>query len=195
MKYFKITDFTCRCGCKRANMESEFLEKLDATRELAGVPFIVISGFRCISHNQAVGSTSTNHTRGLAADIACTSSRARIKIIDAAIKIGFKRIGIHKDFIHMDINDGPDACVPKRCGFHHRVWSTLCVSPSHARWPDSFWIRGRRTSGSAWCRSVGAWAILSICGADVHGYQRCGPAAGLSAWPHDGGDARDVMGA
>jgi uncharacterized protein YcbK (DUF882 family) len=109
MNHFQLTNFACKCGCKRVNMESTFLAKLDATRELAGVPFIVISGFRCIKHNQTVGSTSTNHTRGLAADIACTSSTVRIKIVDAAIKMGFRRIGLHKNFIHLDTNDGPDA--------------------------------------------------------------------------------------
>ena len=39
-------------------------------------------------------------------DVLCKYSRLRFMIIDAALRLGFKRIGIGKDFIHLDIDRG-----------------------------------------------------------------------------------------
>jgi hypothetical protein len=41
---------------------------------------------------------------GVAADVACSSSAERFWLIDAAVAHGICRIGIRKDFIHLDIN-------------------------------------------------------------------------------------------
>jgi hypothetical protein len=43
----------------------------------------------------------------MAADIACDNSRDRFELIKALIEAGFKRIGVRKDFIHVDV-DFPD---------------------------------------------------------------------------------------
>jgi uncharacterized protein YcbK (DUF882 family) len=88
-------------------MAPAFLEMIDEARDRAGVPFIINSGYRCGAHNLAVGSTSNNHTRGVAADIRCEDGPTRLKILKALLETGFKRIGIHKTFIHADINAGP----------------------------------------------------------------------------------------
>ena len=105
MKYFDISEFDCpHCGANE--MDTGFLYKLDRAREFAGVPFLITSGKRCETHNKAVGSTSTNHLSGHAADIRCTGSAERFKIIKALIEAGFDRIGIHPKFIHCDDNPG-----------------------------------------------------------------------------------------
>lgn len=110
--YFNINEFTCKCGCGQARMKDSFLIRLDKARGVAGIPFIINSGFRCEEHNKKVGSTSTNHVRGVAADIRCGSSQARFKVLKSLIDTGFDRIGIHRTFIHCDENwDGPKGVI------------------------------------------------------------------------------------
>ena len=82
------------------------MRKANRAREIADIPFNVTSGFRCLKHNRQIGSTSDNHTRGFAMDVMANNSRQRFIILEALIKAGFKRIGIHKTFIHFD--DNPD---------------------------------------------------------------------------------------
>jgi zinc D-Ala-D-Ala carboxypeptidase len=113
MKYFKLSEFKCHCGkCGDPPMGPAFLDLLDHAREIADVPFTIVSGYRCPAHNKAVGSTSTNHVRGMAADIATPSNFARGRILKGLYLAGFIRIGISLKgkFIHADINDGPESC-------------------------------------------------------------------------------------
>lgn len=93
-------------------MNDEFLKMLEVAREISDVPYHIISGYRCPAHNKAVGSTSTNHTRGMAADIMATDGPTRGKILRGLYLAGFRRIGISFEggFIHCDINDGPESC-------------------------------------------------------------------------------------
>jgi len=89
----------------------DFLHKLDEAREIAGVPFKITSGYRTPQHNLDVGGrVGSSHIKGLAVDIACTNSDHRQKILTALIKVGFRRIGVGKSFIHSDLdNDKPNA--------------------------------------------------------------------------------------
>jgi uncharacterized protein YcbK (DUF882 family) len=111
MKYFKSSEFLCH-HCGASGMNPAFLEKLDAAREIANVPFVIASGYRCPVHNAAIGSTSTNHTLGVAADIKAVDGPTRGKILRGLYLSGFKRIGISfkKGFIHCDMNDGVESC-------------------------------------------------------------------------------------
>ena len=93
-------------------MEDYFLKMLDEARHKAGIPFVITSGYRCPSHNRAVGGVANSaHTKGLAADIACSDSRTRGYIIGALFEAGFNRIGIHEHFIHVDDDPSKDADV------------------------------------------------------------------------------------
>ena len=98
--------FECSCGCGKGfrDMNPDFMIHLDKARERSGVPFNITSGFRCGTYNNKVSSTGFNgpHTLGRAADILADNSRDRYHILRAVIKEGFTRIGIHKDFIHVD---------------------------------------------------------------------------------------------
>lgn len=106
--YFKESEFACKhCGVSKMNPDT--IEKLNKARELAGIPFIITSGYRCEAHNRAVGGKSEGaHTSGHAVDIKADTSRPRFLIIDALIKAGFTRIGIAKTFIHVDDDPGKD---------------------------------------------------------------------------------------
>lgn len=108
MKYFELSEFDSPdLPGSGEEMKSSTLRLLEKAREIAGVPFVVTSGYRTIEHNAKVGGVnSSSHTRGYAVDISCRNSTGRYAIVEAAIKVGFTRIGISKNFIHLD-ND-PD---------------------------------------------------------------------------------------
>ena len=113
VKYFKKYEFVCPC-CKREEMSEELVFKLDLLRELVGKPLIVTSGFRCEKYNKKIGGAENSaHLRGWAVDIYCKSNILRFKILKYALLLGFQRIGIGKDFIHLDI----DLSLP-----HPQIW-------------------------------------------------------------------------
>ena len=104
MKYFKLSEFDSpdMVGSGEA-MDKEFLSKLDQARSLCDIPFRITSGYRTEDHNRKVkGVSNSSHKKGYAADIACTDSVKRHKIITSLLKAGFTRIGIAKTFIHVD---------------------------------------------------------------------------------------------
>jgi len=107
MKYFALSEFTCKCGCGYNVIKPDFIEKLITAREISGVAYVINSGCRCKTHNQAIGSSSENHVEGRAVDIKATDSRTRMKVLEGLIKAGFNRIGINFEhgFIHADNMD------------------------------------------------------------------------------------------
>ena len=109
LKYFKRSEFKCKC-CEVELMDDAFLLKLDKAREISGVPYNINSGYRCVKHNLEIGSTSNNHTSGKAVDIKATTGQERLHILSGLIKSGFKRIGIAKNFIHVDSMDKVESC-------------------------------------------------------------------------------------
>lgn len=97
-------------------LKHELVVMLDKCREEAGIPFKINSGLRSATKNKDVGGVSNSaHTRGYAADIACTNSANRWKIITSALKVGFKRIGCGETFIHLDC----DPTLPKEVIWHY----------------------------------------------------------------------------
>ena len=100
--YFTMEEEWCPC-CQSGGLLPDFRDKLNKARELAGIPFVLNSAFRCTEHNKDVGGSCTSsHLVGCAVDIRCTNSRSRWLIIQALIAVGFNRIGIAKSFIHVD---------------------------------------------------------------------------------------------
>ena len=84
-------------------MDEGFLSMLDDARGIAGIPFIINSGFRSKSHNAYVGGKEqSSHLFGYAVDLHCTGSRERSIIISSLQKAGFNRFGIGNTFIHCD---------------------------------------------------------------------------------------------
>ena len=107
-KYFSDKELSCKCGCGFMITDESFLSRLDAAREIAGIPFVVTSAARCLKHNKAVGGVdSSAHTKGLAVDMAFKDSHSCYIILRALYDVGFKRIGINfaKSFIHCDVDE------------------------------------------------------------------------------------------
>lgn len=99
LQYFKAAEF----GGYADKMDREFLSLLDECRALAGVPFRLNSHYRSPERNASVGGVKDSaHTRGYAVDIHCPTSGMRHKIVQAALEVGFTRIGIGSTFVHLD---------------------------------------------------------------------------------------------
>jgi len=114
LKYFTLSEFDSPdLPNSGINMDKQLLELLDELRFRYGKPIRITSGYRTKEHNEAVGGVpDSSHLRGLAVDIAATSSRERHNLLRLAIEVGFNRIGIAKTFIHLDIDsDKPEKCV------------------------------------------------------------------------------------
>ena len=117
LKYFKLSEFDSPdAPGSGKNMKKVFLKKIDKARDIAGVSFIITSGFRTPQHNESLkeqgymASFKSSHLKGVAVDIACTNSADREKIIKGLILAGFTRIGISSTFIHCDTDtDKKDA--------------------------------------------------------------------------------------
>jgi len=104
LNYFTLSEFDSPdLPNSGVNMDSGFLTKLDTAREYAGISFRITSGYRTKSHNTNVGGVpDSSHTKGYAADIACSSGSERYIIIKALLDAGFNRIGVASTFIHVD---------------------------------------------------------------------------------------------
>lgn len=105
LKYFSYEEFDSPDlpNSGFANMDREFLEKLDFARGLSKIPFKINSGYRTDAHNAKVGGKpNSSHRFGYAADIAIRNSRERHDILTALQKAEFNRFGISSGFIHVD---------------------------------------------------------------------------------------------
>lgn len=102
-KNFDRSEFSCKCGCGYDDINEDFVEKLQAVRDLVGQAMHVTSGCRCLEYNTKVGGVPHSaHMRGYAADIHVMDGELRFNLLKAAFGLGFKRIGIGKTFIHLD---------------------------------------------------------------------------------------------
>lgn len=115
--YFKESEFrACSPSCSLQDMQQHTMDKLDLAREFAGIPFVLNSAYRSRAWEKAKGRTGTGaHTTGCAVDIRCNSSANRYKIVEACLVAGFTRIGIGKNYIHVD----DDSTKPQQVIWHY----------------------------------------------------------------------------
>ena len=105
IKNFSAWEFLCPC-CKLEFMDLApfgFMNRLQIARTIAGISFVIGSGWRCLRRNMAVGGVKdSSHLTGHAADIIVTTSEQRYVVLNSVIAAGFVRIGIAKFYIHVD---------------------------------------------------------------------------------------------
>ncbi len=109
-KNFYRDEFECKgknCCGHSAPINLFFVERLQIFRQLLGnVPLIINSGFRCNIHNATVSIPTSEHTKGIAADIERPKSiNAETIFVVAKESKLFGGIGIYNTFIHLD--NGP----------------------------------------------------------------------------------------
>ncbi len=107
-KYFKPEEVT--------GLKPEFVTLLDQARGIAGVPFIITSGYRDPQHNTEVGGVDGSmHEKGLAVDLQIKDTVSGGKILLALIKVGLSRFGFYRDgHIHVDMAQN-DPLRPSPC--------------------------------------------------------------------------------
>ena len=109
IKYFKKSEFTCKCGCRLNNMNIQVVKIADEIREYFGKPCIVNSASRCKQHNKNVGGVSNSrHLQGKAIDLYVQGvsgqtllSYARKLVEKDKLRYTYLIAG---DAIHIDIN-------------------------------------------------------------------------------------------
>ena len=106
-KYFTEKEFNaCTPSCSIIDMDGDFMEMLDKLRDVAGIPIVINCAYRSREWDLKKGrSCNSAHTKGKAVDIRCIDSSNRYKILQAAIQLGFRRIGIADTFIHLDMDE------------------------------------------------------------------------------------------
>jgi uncharacterized protein YcbK (DUF882 family) len=94
LKYFTLDEFNCK-ETGENKMSHNFLIMLDRLREECDFPFVITSGYRSPQHSVEKDKlTKGRHTQGIAADIAVSNGYQRYKIVEKAIELGFKGIGV-----------------------------------------------------------------------------------------------------
>lgn len=108
--YFRKAEFDCKETGKN-DMDPEFMDKLFQLRKACGFPFVITSGYRDVMHSvEKAKATPGQHTKGIAADIACHSDNA-FYIVKYALALGFTGIGVSQKaggarFVHVDLRKG-----------------------------------------------------------------------------------------
>ena len=79
------------------------ISSLTRLEHFIGKPLVFTSGLRCEECNKLVGGRPNSaHLRGFAVDCFSEDSERRYDILSNAMIIGFKRVGIGKNFLHLD---------------------------------------------------------------------------------------------
>jgi len=110
-EHFLCEEFACPC-CGMCLMDREFMVALNHLRALADRPIKINSGFRCHSHNYAIGGAlGSFHTMGKAADIVIAGLTLG-EMFELAEQVDVFRdggIGVYprKGFIHLDSRGYP----------------------------------------------------------------------------------------
>lgn len=105
-EHFSKNEFACTCGCGFDAISLCLVNALEKIRSKIGISIIINSGCRCKEHNKRVGGkVDSSHLSGLAADIRVVNSNHRFNLLKVIYQSEeFRRIGIGKNFIHVDID-------------------------------------------------------------------------------------------
>lgn len=105
-KYFKRSEFACKCGCGFDTIDFELVCLLDKIREHFDQPITVNSACRCPAHNKAVGGKpGSQHLRGRAADIVVKDIPPSL-VAELADMLNAGGVGDYDNFTHVDTRSG-----------------------------------------------------------------------------------------
>lgn len=123
---FGRTEMVCRC-CGRAEMDEDFMFRLQALREKFGKPMRITSAYRCASHPvEAAKDKPGAHNTGRAVDVAVSRDQA-YALMRLAMQMGFTGIGVQqkgdKRFIHLDDITSGECFAEGKTFVRPTVWS------------------------------------------------------------------------
>ena len=101
--YFTDDEIQCKCGCGLLLVDHDHFWKINTVRGIVGQPIRANSWCRCAIHNLSVGGKPTSsHPKGTASDLATPTEYMKFRILLAAGEVGFRGVGVGKNFIHLD---------------------------------------------------------------------------------------------
>lgn len=102
--HFKVKEFACKDGSDIVKIDDRLIELLETLRLKVGMPITITSGYRTETYNERCGGANNSyHLKGMAVDIKCNMDPILVGLYAAAL--GFKGIGIYKDFTHIDVRE------------------------------------------------------------------------------------------
>jgi len=109
-KNFNQNELSCR-HCNAHGIKEETVAMLQLLRNLCGFPLLIHSGYRCKEHPvESKKTIMVEHVTGLAVDVWTPNADQAITILECAIKLGVRRIGVnqkgsqHSRFIHLGLS-------------------------------------------------------------------------------------------
>lgn len=106
-RYFKRSEFACKCWCGFDSVDVELLQVLEAVREHFNAPVTITSGNRCKRHNTNVGgSINSQHCNGIAADIKVEGivPEAVVNYLNSKYPDKYG-IGLYSGWTHVDVRE------------------------------------------------------------------------------------------
>ncbi|MGD0263553.1 MAG: D-Ala-D-Ala carboxypeptidase family metallohydrolase [Candidatus Methylomirabilota bacterium] len=113
-EHFSKSEFACKCGCGADAVDPELITRLEQLRAALGSPIVILSGCRCPAWNAKQGEAKPDSAHLTdpaqseicqAADVQTPTGHDRFAVLAAAVSAGgFRRVGIGRTFIHMDID-------------------------------------------------------------------------------------------
>lgn len=101
--YLCISLGTAQPKCEIKDMDTAFLEKLLFAQKLCGRKFRINSAYRSVAYEKSKGRSGRSaHCTGQAVDVSTRDSKTRYVVVAALLSAGFNRIGIGKNFVHVD---------------------------------------------------------------------------------------------
>lgn len=115
VRWFSEDEFACKCGCGKVEMVPAFVDKVDDIFTFLGWDNDrLLSGYRCPSHEKAIGGTGSNHPKGFAVDVAVMTGQELKEFLRACFWKDIRRVLIYKGrgFCHIDDNmDKPESVI------------------------------------------------------------------------------------
>lgn len=101
-QYFTEKEFNA-IGCSLSDMNEDFMRKLDKIRKICNFPFYINSAYRSKESELKKGRNGkSSHCKGVAVDIKALKDSEKYMIVQTAMSQGITRIGIAKNYIHLD---------------------------------------------------------------------------------------------
>lgn len=114
--YLSVSLGTAVPKCSVSDMDENFLDKLLFAQKMCALKFRINSAYRSKAYEKEKGrSGRSSHCKGLAVDISTPDSGLRYIVVTALLAAGFNRIGIGKNFVHVD----DDLSKPHPIIFHY----------------------------------------------------------------------------
>ena len=115
---FSRHEFACKDRCGFADIEYTHVSMLQAMRTDLGRAIHTTSGCRCKIHNKRVGGKdNSEHLVGEGTDHEFENTLELFEFIEAAIKAGFRRIGIDFEKMFVHLGSSKDHHKPRLWGY------------------------------------------------------------------------------